>query len=148
MSTKMQRPFQMFPVVESEREWAKNADGLKMVCGKSETARKTWERACFGPQSGADPGFLFFLGIFFARRVVVADIPQIKVLQDLFDYWAGIEGRNDPHLFIAIGTAERIDLVYLLKSPVVHEIDPETFGYAKNPVPVRNLLEDLRQKYR
>ena len=65
-----------------------------------------------------------------------------------FDYWAGLEDRNDPHLFSAIGTAERIDLVYLLKSPVVHEIDPETFGYAKNPVPARNLLEDLRQNRR
>ena len=55
--------------------------------------------------------------IFFGRRVVVADIPQIEVFQDLFDYWAGLENRNHPHLTTAIGTTKRIDLVDFLNQP-------------------------------
>jgi hypothetical protein len=33
-----------------------------MFCVKPETARKTWETGCFGPQFGTGPGFRFFSG--------------------------------------------------------------------------------------
>ena len=55
--------------------------------------------------------------IFFARWVVVADIPQIEVFQDLFDCRAGFEDRNHPHFMTAIGATERVYLVDFLNQP-------------------------------
>ncbi len=52
--------------------------------------------------------------IFFQRRVVVADIPQVEVLQDLSDDRTGLENRYNPHLILTIGTAKRIDFVDFL----------------------------------
>ena len=47
----------------------------------------------------------------FVGRVVISRIPKIEVFQNPFDCRAGLEDRYDPHLFPAIGTAERIDFV-------------------------------------
>ena len=96
--------------------------GENLFAEKSKCVLKTWETAFFRTQSGADPKTcLFFrrrdsvrivvprdlrvrivvdefsdMRIFFGRRVVVADIPQIEVFQDLFDYRAGPRESKSP----------------------------------------------------
>ncbi len=55
--------------------------------------------------------------VVFGGRVVISRIPKIEVLQDLFNCRACLENRNLSHLPTAIGTAERIDFVYLLNQP-------------------------------